>query len=186
METQFSIQEIERRMNAAIDVLHKEFSGLRTGRASTALLEPVLVEAYGSKMPLAQVGTVSAPEARMLSIQVWDASMASAVEKAVREAGLGVNPIREGQVIRVPLPDLSQERRLEISKVAAKYAEQARISVRNVRRDGIDQLKKLEKDKTISEDEFHKFSDQIQKHTDVFVKKVDELLAHKEKDIMQV
>ncbi|MGN6670437.1 MAG: ribosome recycling factor [Candidatus Nucleicultricaceae bacterium] len=186
METQFSIQEIERRMNAAIDVLHKEFSGLRTGRASTALLEPVLVEAYGSKMPLAQVGTVSAPEARMLSIQVWDASMASAVEKAVRESGLGVNPIREGQVIRVPLPDLSQERRLEISKVAAKYAEQARISVRNVRRDGIDQLKKLEKDKTISEDEFHKFSDQIQKHTDVFVKKVDELLAHKEKDIMQV
>lgn len=186
METQFNIQEIERRMIAAIDVLHKEFSGLRTGRASTALLEPVLVEAYGSKMPLAQVGTVSAPEARMLSIQVWDASMASAVEKAVRESGLGVNPIREGQVIRVPLPDLSQERRLEISKVAAKYAEQARISVRNVRRDGIDQLKKLEKDKTISEDEFHKFSDQIQKHTDGFVKKVDELLAHKEKDIMQV
>ncbi|KAB2834378.1 MAG: ribosome recycling factor [Caedimonadaceae bacterium] len=186
METQFNIQEIERRMNAAIDVLHKEFSGLRTGRASTALLEPVLVDAYGSKMPLAQVGTVSAPEARMLSIQVWDASMAPAVEKAVRESGLGVNPIREGQVIRVPLPDLSQERRLEISKVAAKYAEQARISVRNVRRDGIDHLKKLEKDKTISEDEFHKFSDQIQKHTDSFVKKVDELLAHKEKDIMQV
>jgi ribosome recycling factor len=186
MEMQFNIQDIERRMNAAIDVLHKEFSGLRTGRASTALLEPVMVEAYGSKMPLSQVGTVSAPEARMLSIQVWDASMAAAVEKAVRESGLGVNPIREGQVIRVPLPDLSQERRLEISKVAAKYAEQARISVRNVRRDGIDQLKKLEKDKSVSEDEFHKFSDLVQKHTDNFVKKVDELLAHKEKDIMHV
>lgn len=186
MEQQFNIQDIERRMNAAIDVLHKEFSGLRTGRASTALLEPVMVEAYGSKMPLSQVGTVSAPEARMLSIQVWDASMAAAVEKSVRESGLGVNPIREGQVIRVPLPDLSQERRLEISKVAAKYAEQARISVRNVRRDGIDQLKKLEKDKVVSEDEFHKFSDQVQKHTDNFVKKVDELLAHKEKDIMHV
>lgn len=186
MEQQFNIQDIERRMNAAIDVLHKEFSGLRTGRASTALLEPVVVDAYGSKLPLSQVGTVSAPEARMLSIQVWDASMAAAVEKAVRESGLGVNPIREGQVIRVPLPDLSQERRLEISKVAAKYAEQARISVRNVRRDGIDQLKKLEKDKAVSEDEFHKFSDQVQKHTDNFVKKVDELLAHKEKDIMHV
>lgn len=186
MEAQFKIQDLERRMNAALDVLHKEFSGLRTGRASTALLEPIMVEAYGSKMPLTQVGTVSAPESRMLSIQVWDASMAPAVEKAVRESGLGVNPIREGQVIRVPLPDLSQERRLEISKVAAKYAEQARVSVRNIRRDGIDQLKKLEKEKAISEDEFHKVSDQIQKHTDAFVKKIDELLVLKEKDIMHV
>ncbi|ARN85190.1 ribosome recycling factor [Candidatus Nucleicultrix amoebiphila] len=182
----FDVKEYERRMNAAIDVLHKEFAGLRTGRASINFLEPVVIDAYGGKLPLSQLATVNAPEARMLAVQVWDAQMAPIVEKAIRDAGLGVNPMREGQVIRVPMPELSKERRQELSKVAAKYAEQGRISVRNVRRDALDYLKKMEKDGTISEDQFHKFSDQVQKFTDQSVKKIDDTLALKEKDIMQV
>lgn len=182
----FNIQEIERRMNAAIDVLHKEFAGLRTGRASVAFLEPVMVDAYGAKMHLSQLANVNIMDARMLSVQVWDMQTAPLVEKAIRDAGLGVNPVREGQVIRVALPELTKERRQELSKVASKYAEQARISVRNVRRDGMDHLKREEKEGLISEDQMHKFSDHIQKLTDGFVKRIDEILLTKEKDIMQV
>jgi ribosome recycling factor len=184
--TEFKIDEFKRKMDSAIDVLTKEFSGLRTGRASTALLEPIMVDAYGSPMPLNQVGTVSIAEARMLTVQVWDKSMVKAVEKAIRESGLGLNPSADGQIVRVPMPELSQERRKELTKVAAKYAEQTRVAVRNVRRDAMDLLKKLEKDSHISEDQHQRFSKDIQTVTDEFVKKVDEMLAHKEKDILQV
>ncbi len=180
------LNDIQRRMQGALDVLKKEFSGLRTGRASVNLLDPVVVEAYGAKMPITQVGNINTPEARMITVQVWDQSLVKVVEKAIRDAGLGLNPMAEGQLIRIPLPELTQERRQELIKVAAKYAEQARISIRNVRRDGMDVLKALEKDSSLSEDEGHHFSDEIQKITDDFVKKVDELLVQKEKDISHV
>jgi ribosome recycling factor len=182
----FDINETKRRMDGALKALHTEFGGLRTGRASTSLLDPVMVEAYGSQMPLSQVGTVGAPEARLLTVQVWDKTMVNAVEKAIMNAGLGLNPMSEGQLIRVPLPDLTEERRKELVKVAGKYAEQAKISVRNVRRDGMDSLKKMEKDGDISQDEHKRFSDQIQSATDEFVGKIDEALANKEKDILKV
>jgi ribosome recycling factor len=182
----FKLDDLKKRMQLAVDILLKEFSGLRAGRASTALLEPIHVDAYGALMPLAQVGTVSVIDSRLLGVQVWDKSMVKSVEKAIRDAGLGLNPQSDGTLVRIPLPELSQERRKELSKIAAKYAEQGRIAVRNVRRDGMDHLKKLEKDSQISEDELHRFSDDIQKATDDFIKKVDEALAHKEKDILQV
>jgi len=178
--------DINRRMNSAVDVLKKEFGGLRTGRASVSLLDPVMVEAYGQNMPLNQVGTVAVPEARMITVQVWDKGMVGAVEKAIRNAGLGLNPSPDGQNIRVPIPALTEERRSELTKVAHKYAEQARISVRNVRRDGMERLKKLEKDGGINQDELRKFSDEVQTLTDQHIKLVDETLAHKEHEIMQV
>jgi ribosome recycling factor len=173
-------------MESAVDVLKKEFSGLRSGRASTSLLEPVVVEAYGSAMPLSQCGTVGVPEPRMLTVQVWDKGLIKAVEKAIRDAGLGLNPSTDGQLVRVPIPALNEERRKELQKIAGKYAEQARISVRNVRRDGMDSLKKLAKDGHISEDEIHKYEKDVQVQTDDTIKKIDEALAHKEKEIMQV
>lgn len=182
----FNKDDIKRRMDAAVEVLHKEFAGLRTGRASAGMLDPVMVEAYGSKMPLNQVGSVSVPEPRMLMVQVWDAGQVKAVEKAIREAGLGLNPQPEGSNIRIPIPDLSQERRTELQKVAGKYAEAARISVRNIRRDGMDSLKKMEKDKATSEDEIKRLHDDVQKLTDSAIKKIDDMLADKEKDIMKV
>lgn len=182
----FDKADLKRRMDGAIDNLQKEFAGLRTGRASAGMLDPVMVDAYGSKMPLNQVATVSVPESRMLSVQVWDGSMAKAVEKAIRDSGLGLNPQPEGSVIRIPIPDLNEERRTELSKVAGKYAENGRVSVRNVRRDGMDTLKKLEKDKEISEDESKRFADDVQKMTDEHIKKIDTMLSDKEKDIMQV
>ena len=182
----FNIADLRRRMEGAFQVLQGEFSGLRTGRASTSMLEPVQVEAYGTKMPINQVGTVSVPEPRLLTVQVWDASIAKSVEKAIREAGLGLNPQPEGNLIRVPIPALNEERRKELTKVAGKYAEQARVSIRNVRRDGMDLLKTLEKDGDISEDEQERKSEEVQKLTDDFVKKVDTMLADKEKDIMTV
>ncbi len=182
----FKTEDLKKRMTSAMDVLHKEFVGLRTNRASTAMLDPILIDAYGSKVPLTQVATVSAPEARLLVVQVWDRELSKTVEKAIRESGLGLNPIGEGQIIRVPLPELSQERRQEMSKVASKYAEQARIAIRNVRRDGMDDLKKLEKEGHISEDEHRRYSVDVQNLTDEFIKKVDQALAEKEKDIMQV
>lgn len=182
----FDKADLQRRMDGALDNLQKEFAGLRTGRASAGMLDPVMVDAYGSKMPLNQVATVSVPESRMLSVQVWDGSMAKAVEKAIRDSGLGLNPQPEGAVIRIPIPDLNEERRAELSKVAGKYAENCRVSIRNVRRDGMDTLKKLEKDKAISEDESKRFADDVQKMTDERIKKVDSMLADKEKDIMQV
>ncbi len=182
----FAIKDLRRRMDGALETLRREFGGLRTGRASTNLLEPITVDAYGSALPLNQVGTVGVPEPRLLTVQVWDRSMVKAVEKAIRDSGLGLNPQPEGQVIRVPIPDLSEDRRRELAKVAGKYAEQARVAVRNVRRDGMDQLKRLEKDHEISQDEHKRLADEIQKLTDDHVKLVDETLHSKEKEIMQV
>jgi ribosome recycling factor len=179
------INEIKRRMDGAIETLRKEFAGLRTGRASASLLEPIVVDVYGSMMPLTQVGTINVPEARLLTVQVWDRNV-KAVEKAIRDSGLGLNPMTEGATIRVALPDLNQERRKELAKVAGKYAEAARVSVRNVRRDGMDALKKQEKDKLISTDEHRKSADDIQAATDAHIKKIDESLAQKEKEITQV
>lgn len=178
--------DLKRRMGAAVETLVREFSGLRTGRASTALLDPIQVNAYGAMMPLNQLATVSAPEPRMLSVQVWDASMTKAVEKAIRDSDLGLNPMAEGTVIRIPLPALNQERRQELCKTAAKYAEAARVAVRNVRRDGMDSLKKMEKDSAISEDDLHRLTEEVQDITDQHVKKIDESLEVKEKDIMSV
>ncbi len=182
----FDIADLRRRMDGALDVLKNEFSGLRTGRASSSMLEPVQVEAYGSKMPLNQVATVNVPEPRLLTVQIWDAGMVKAVEKAIREAGLGLNPQLEGSLIRVPVPELNEERRTELTKVAGKYAEQGRISVRNVRRDGMDTLKKMEKDNNISEDEHKRMADEVQKLTDELIGKIDGQLSDKEKDIMTI
>lgn len=182
----FKLQDYEKRMHGALDVLTKEFVGLRTGRASTSLLEPIMVDAYGSKMPISQVGTIGVPEARLLTVQVWDKGLVKVVEKTIREAGLGLNPSADGQIVRVPLPDLTEERRRELTKVAAKYAETARVAVRNVRRDAMDVLKNLEKEGDISEDDHHRFSKDVQEMTDKFVKDVDAALSKKEADIMQV
>lgn len=179
-------KDIKRRMDSAIEVLKKEFAGLRTGRASASLLEPIVVEAYGATMPITQVGTIGVPEPRMLTVQVWDKGMVKAVERAIRDGGLGLNPQADGQLVRVPIPPLNEERRNELVKVAHKYAEHARISIRNVRRDGMDSLKKMEKDGHISEDEIKKHEKEVQGLTDDTIKKIDETLAHKEKEIMQV
>lgn len=180
------LDDLRQRMDGSVETLKKELSGLRTGRANPTMLETVMVEAYGTHMPLNQVGTVSVPEPRLLTVQVWDAGMAKAVEKAIRDAGLGLNPQGEGQLIRVPVPSLTQERRVELSKVAGKYAESARVAVRNVRRDGMDELKKQEKEKKIGEDEHKGLSEKVQKLTDETIKKIDDALAHKEKEISQV
>lgn len=179
-------KDLKRRMDSAVEVLKKEFAGLRTGRASTALLDPVMVEAYGSTVPLNQVANVSVPEPRMITVQVWDKGTVKAVEKAIRDAGLGLNPAADGLTVRVPIPPLNEERRRELQKVAGKYAEQARVSVRNVRRDGMDALKKMEKDGLISQDEHRAHEKDIQAFTDETIKHLDEALAHKEKEIMQV
>ena len=180
------LDDLERRMDGALTALAKEFQGLRAGRASTALLEPIVVDAYGQKMLIAQLGTIGVPEPRMLTVQVWDKTMTKAVEKAIRESELGLNPQGEGQLIRIPIPDLSEERRTELSKVASKYAESARIAVRNVRRDGMESLKKLEKDGDLSQDDRHLYEGEIQDMTDRHIKKIDEALTGKEKEIMQV
>jgi ribosome recycling factor len=180
------IADLQRRMDGALQALHREFGGLRTGRAATSLLEPITVDAYGSSMPMNQVGTIGAPEPRLLTVQVWDNSLVKAVEKAIRDSGLGLNPQTEGNSVRVPIPDLSEERRAELKKVAARYAEQARVAVRNVRRDGMDGLKKAEKDGEISKDEHHTVADEIQKMTDKHIGEIDDVLAGKEKEIMQV
>ena len=181
-----NLSDFERRMHSAFDVLAKEFTGLRTGRASTSLLEGIVVEVYGSKMPLNQVGSVSVSEPRLLTVQVWDANNAKAVEKAIANAGLGLNPQPAGNVIRVPLPGLTEERRVELAKVAAKYAEQARIAVRNVRREGMDLAKKTQKEGKMSEDELKTTEGKIQKITDTWIKKIDETLAAKDQEIKQV
>lgn len=184
--SEVDFKDLERRMEGALEVLHKEFSGLRTGRASSNMLETVMVNAYGGVMPLNQLANVNVPEPRLLVVQVWDASMSKAVEKAIRDSGLGLNPQSEGAVIRVPVPDLNEERRAELSKVAKKYAEGTRVSIRNIRRDGMDQIKKGEKDNDISEDEARRLSDEVQKLTDSYIAKVDDLANKKEKDIMTV
>lgn len=180
------LSDLKRRMEGALESFRKELGGLRTGRASSNLLEPVMVEAYGSRMHLREVATVSVPEPRLISVQVWDRGMTKAVEKAIRDSGLGLNPQAEGQVIRVPLPDLTQERRAELAKVAHKYAEQCRIAVRNIRRDGMDGLKKAEKASEITQDEHKAQADKVQVLTDQHIKLVDDTLAQKEKEIMQV
>ena len=183
---ELDIDGITRRMDGALKALKSELGGLRTGRASTSLLEPVTVEAYGSQMPLNQVGTIGVPESRLLTVQVWDKGLVSAVEKAIQNAGLGVNPVVDGQLIRIPIPELNEERRVELTKVAGKYAEQARVAVRNVRRDGMEQLKRLEKDGHMGEDEHKVWSEEIQKLTDSHIKLVDEMVAAKDAEIMQV
>lgn len=181
-----SFSDIKQRMNGAIESFKKDLASLRTGRASVSMLEPVVVDAYGAKMPIAQVGNISAPEPRLLTVSVWDTGMVSSVEKAIRESGLGLNPQPEGTLIRIPVPELNEERRIELAKVAGKYAEQAKISVRNVRRDGMDTLKKQEKDGDISEDELRSQSDTVQKLTDEHVKKIEELHDSKEQEIKAV
>jgi ribosome recycling factor len=182
----FSIDEMKGRMQKSIASLRDELTGLRTGRASASLLEPVMVEAYGTRMPLNQVATVTVPEARMLSVSVWDRTMAPAVDKAIRNSGLGLNPSTEGATIRVPLPELNEERRRELTKVAHNYAEQARVAIRHIRRDGMDLLKKLEKDGAMSQDDGRAKSDQVQKATDDAIGEVDAVLTAKEREIMQV
>jgi ribosome recycling factor len=181
------LKDLRRRMDGAVEVLRKEFGGLRTGRASASLLEPITVSAYGgSTMPINQVATVSVPEPRMITVQVWDRTMVKAVDKAIREAGLGLNPQTEGQVIRVPIPDLNEERRRELTRVTAKYAEQARVSVRNVRRDGVELLRRREKDADLSQDQQRKLQQEVQHLTDDYIKRIDEALAQKDKEILQV
>ena len=173
-------------MNGAVATLKSELAGLRTGRASAALLDPVKVEAYGNVVPINQVGSIATPEARMITVQVWDKGLAKAVDKAIRDAGLGLNPQMDGQLLRIPLPELNQERRKELSKLAAKYAEAARVSVRNVRRDGMEILKRLEKDHKIGQDEHHKLGEELQKVTDAHIRDIDHALHAKEQEIMQV
>jgi ribosome recycling factor len=182
----FDFADYDRRMHGAVNVLKTELGGLRTGRASIHLLDPVHVQAYGSSMPLNQVGTVSVPEPRMLTVQVWDKSLVGAVDRAIREANLGLNPIVEGQLLRIPIPELNAERRQELVKVAHKYAEQARIAVRHVRRDGMEHLKKLDKDGEITEDEHRTLSDKLQKLTDKVIGEIDQALAGKEAEIVKV
>jgi len=182
----FDVKELERRMRGAMDTLKKEFAGLRTGRASTHLLDPVVVNVYGQRMPINQVATVSTPDARTISVQVWDRGQVGAVEKAIREANLGLNPVTEGALIRLPIPALNAERRQELVKVAHKYAEHARVAMRNVRRDGMELLKKLDKDGQMSEDDHHKNSGKVQELTDRLIKEIDQGLAGKEAEIKQV
>ena len=179
-------QDISRRMDGAIDTLKREFNGLRTGRAHPGLLEPVKVHAYGTDMPLNQVGSVGAPEARMLTVQVWDRALVGAVEKAIRDSGLGLNPAADGQTVRVPIPQLTTERRNELARTAHKYAEGARVAVRAVRRDGMEQIKTHERKHEIGEDMAKDWHTEVQKLTDAYIKRVDEVLAEKEKDIRQV
>jgi len=182
----FDLKELERRMRGAIETLKKEFGGLRTGRASIHLLDPVVVNVYGARMPINQVATVSTPDARTISVQVWDKGQVTAVEKAIREANLGLNPIIDGALIRLPIPALNAERRQELVKVAHKYTEHARVAVRNVRREGMELLKKLDKDGQMSEDEHHKNSSKVQELTDRLVKEIDQALIAKEAEIKQV
>lgn len=186
MSGQFDLADMQRRMQGAIASLKHEFGGLRTGRASASLLDPVNVVAYGSSMPLNQVATVSVPEPRMISVQVWDKGMVSAVDKAIRDSNLGLSPTVEGQVLRIRIPELNEQRRKELVKVAHRYAEEARVAVRHVRRDGLDALKKALKDKAISEDDEKRHEAEVQKATDKSVADIDQALAAKEKEIMQV
>jgi ribosome recycling factor len=182
----FDLKEIERRMRGALTVLKQEFGGLRTGRANMSLLDPIMVNAYGSQMPLNQLATINVPESRLITVQVWDRSQVGAVERAIRESDLGLNPVVEGQLLRLPIPELNEERRHEIAKVAHKYTEQARVAVRNVRRDGMEHLKRMEKDGDIGKDEHHSLSTKVQDLTDKIIKEIDETLASKEAEIMQV
>ena len=179
-------QSYEEKMDKTLNNLRKEYLGLRTGRASASLLEPIVVDAYGAKVPINQVGNISIPESRLISVQVWDESLIQSVEKAIRNSELGLNPMIEGNNIRVPIPELSQERRIEIVKVASKYSEEAKITVRNIRRDAMDKIKDEEKQKSISKDDSFQFSEKIQKLTDKYVDKIENIFQEKEKDILKV
>ena len=180
------VEDLKRRMTQAHDVLKHELAGLRTGRATPSLLEPVTVDAYGSKMHINQVGNVSVADARLLTVNVWDKSLVQAVDKAIRASGLGLNPAVDGQLIRIPIPELTQERRVEYGRIAGKYAEQARVAIRNVRRDGMEQLKKMLKSHDMSEDDHQLYHDEVQELTDGTIKQIDDALARKEKEILQV
>ncbi len=186
MSDAFDINDLARRMEGAINSFKHDLSGLRTGRASASLLDPIVIEAYGSSMPINQVANVTVPEARMLSVSVWDKSMVGAVERAIRESNLGLNPITDGMTLRIPLPELNEQRRKELVKVAHQYAEQARVATRHVRRDGMEKLKKLEKDGDISQDDSRVYAERVQKQTDETIAELDKLLVVKEAEIMQV
>ncbi|RCS24343.1 ribosome recycling factor [Phyllobacterium salinisoli] len=186
MSDALDLNDIKRRMEGAIQAFKHDLGGLRTGRASASLLEPITIQAYGSEMPINQVANISVPEPRMLSVSVWDKSMVGAVERAIRDSGLGLNPITDGTTLRIPLPELNEQRRKELVKIAHQYAEQARIAARHVRRDGMDQLKKLEKDSVIGQDDGRVLSEKVQKLTDETISEVDKLLTAKEAEIMQV
>ena len=178
--------DLVKRMDGAINSFSGDLVGLRTGRASTNMVDGILVDAYGQKMPIDQVGSISVPEARMISIQVWDKGLVIAVEKAIHESGLGLNPQTDGELIRIPIPELNEERREELSKIAGKYAEQSRVAIRNVRRDGMDEIKKIEKDGTVGKDRAVDLSNEVQELTDDYIKKIDEMLSQKENQIRQV
>ena len=184
MAETYSKDEMVRRMKGCVAAVKAEFGGLRTGRASPHLLDPITVEAYGQQMHVSQLGTISTPEPRLLTVQIWDRSMVKPVDKAIRDAGLGLNPQVDGQLLRIPIPELNEERRKELAKLAHKYAEQARVAVRNVRRDGMEILKKLEKDHKISQDDHHKQGEELQKLTDAHIKEIDQALQAKEQEIM--
>ena len=178
--------DLVKRMDGAINSFSGDLVGLRTGRASTNMVDGILVDAYGQKMPIDQVGSISVPEARMISIQVWDKGLVIAVEKAIHESGLGLNPQTDGELIRIPIPELNEERREELSKIAGKYAEQSRVAIRNIRRDGMDEIKKIEKDGTVGKDRAVDLSNEVQELTDDYIKKIDEMLSQKENEIRQV
>jgi ribosome recycling factor len=180
------LDDLEKRMDGALNSLRGEFASLRTGRASASMLDPVTVDAYGSSMPINQVGTINVPEPRMVVVNVWDKSLVGAVDKAIRNSGLGINPVMDGTILRLPIPELNEERRKELAKVAGQYAEQARVAVRNVRRDGMDTLKRMEREHEMSQDEQHMWSDEIQEMTDRHIKTIDEALEQKDGEIMQV
>jgi ribosome recycling factor len=186
MAETYSKDEMVRRMKGCVAAVKTEFGGLRTGRASPHLLDPITVDAYGQQMHISQLGTISTPEPRLLTVQIWDRGMVKPVDKAIRDAGLGLNPQIDGQLLRIPIPELNEERRKELAKLAHKYAEQARVAVRNVRRDGMEILKRLEKDHKIGQDEHHKQGDELQKLTDAHIKEIDQALQAKEQEIMQV
>ena len=178
--------DLIKRMDGAISSFSGDLAGLRTGRASTNMVDGIMIDAYGQKMPIDQVGSISVPEARMISIQVWDKGLVIAVEKAIHESGLGLNPQTDGELIRIPIPELNEERREELSKIAGKYAEQSRVAIRNVRRDGMDEIKKIEKDGTVGKDRAVDLSNEVQELTDDYIKKIDEMLSQKENEIRQV
>ena len=179
-------KDTSERMEKTLETLRADFGGLRAGRAHASLLDNIMVEAYGNLSPISQVGTISVPDARTLSVSVWDKGLAKSVEKALRESDLGLNPVSDGQLIRIPIPHLSEERRKELVKVAGKYTEQTKVAIRNIRRDALDDVKKLKKDNLISEDDEKKYGNEIQKLTDESIKKIDDMLSQKEKDILQV
>ena len=182
----FDLNVYEEKMEKALDVLKREYSGLRTGRASISLLDPIFVDAYGSKTPLNQVSNISVPESRLITVQVWDDSLVNTVENAIRNSNLGLNPMIEGNLIRIPIPDLSEERRKEMVKIASKYSEDSKVVIRNIRREAMEKIKELEKNKNISKDDSFKFSDDVQKTTDSLIEKVELLFSDKEKDILRV